>query len=70
MVKFSDFTESYKINKLLKDKAHTTKECKEKLNEMTTLVSTYVLTILSETCKDKEIDETEIKKVFKSLSSL
>lgn len=67
MTKFCELTETYKLGKLLKDRAPTAKETKEKLNEISTLVITYALTVLSETCKDKNIENEDIEKIFKSL---
>jgi hypothetical protein len=68
MTKFQDLTENYKLGKLLKERASTSKETKEKLNEMSTYLTTYALSVLSETCKDKKVERQDIEKVFRSLN--
>lgn len=67
MTTFTELTETFKITKLLKDKGNTTKEAKETLNEAVTLVNSYVLTLLKETCKNKEIKVEDVENVFNTL---
>lgn len=67
MPSFKDTTEAFKIAKLLKNKSTTSKEAKERLNEMVTVINGYALAVLSEECKEgKNIEET-IEKIFKTI---
>lgn len=66
---FEELTETFKITKLLKDKPNTTKETKEKLNEIVSLTNAYVVAILNEISKGNEIKEEDVEKVFRTLQS-
>lgn len=66
MVKFSDLARVFKIGNLLTDRV-LSKEAKNVLNELSVLANIYAITVLSEICKDREVTEEDVKKVFDSL---
>lgn len=67
METFTEMTETFKISKLLKNGGNTSKEAKEKLNEIVTLVDAYVLAVLKHNCVGREITENDVKEVFRTL---
>ncbi|OQS54519.1 hypothetical protein EHP00_26 [Ecytonucleospora hepatopenaei] len=62
---WEELNETYKLGKLFVDKIPTTKEAKDKLNELSLYINSYVVTILKK--QNKEITKEAIDKIFKTL---
>lgn len=59
-----------KVDKLLKNRAGTTKEAKRCLGDIAMLTTGYCLTVLGEIYKDREVTAEDIKSIFESLKPI
>lgn len=62
---WEELNEKYKLGRLFVDKIPTTKEAKDKLNELSLYINAYVVTVLKRS--GKKVTKEEIDKIFSTL---